>query len=547
MSSEVLPNLAMNHLVLAGLIIILPLIFLTVRSDSKDDPPSMAETIPFVSNTFQYMTNSRAFMQRASQALRSKNIVKLRLGPVRVYLIKGGQQVQAMFRKSTAMSSDKFVIMVLKKLQGSPEQDVARFANDKTGRLKIPEAGFENVSEDQRYWHTLHQITTKNLSIIENTSQLASKYIDFLGEALEKQPLGEWSTVRVFEYLRKDMAESAVKSLAGTRLLEINPGFIDQFWKFDGVSHQVLNGLPQWINPKPARERDKLLAMTEKFLNQEFDKFDWNGLGTDTYWEPTFGCGYSRDLQKWTYDQNMTMRTRAGFLAMSIFAVNSNTVPVTTWFIMELLKDPGLFDAVRAEASEAVLVDPQTGKRGFDCQKLVSSPLLQSVYIECMRLHVSIGITREIMEDTVLDGYRLKKGSLIQAPTNLGHQDDDVWARDGHPASEFWAERHVRHIQKVDEITGEVKIEKMFVMAGKPSDFFPFGGGVSMCPGRHFAKQEILLTVATLVTKFDMEILEWTHMDGRKSDRPAKDNEKYFLNAAVPPDCDVRIRWKRLW
>ncbi|KAI8289625.1 hypothetical protein K4K60_008302 [Colletotrichum sp. SAR11_57] len=404
-----------------------------------------------------------------------------------------------MFRKSTAMSSDKFVIMVLKKLQGSPEQDVARFANDKTGRLKIPEAGFENVSEDQRYWHTLHQITTKNLSIIENTSQLASKYIDFLGEALEKQPLGEWSTVRVFEYLRKDMAESAVKSLAGTRLLEINPGFIDQFWKFDGVSHQVLNGLPQWINPKPARERDKLLAMTEKFLNQEFDK------------------------------------------------VNSNTVPVTTWFIMELLKDPGLFDAVRAEASEAVLVDPQTGKRGFDCQKLVSSPLLQSVYIECMRLHVSIGITREIMEDTVLDGYRLKKGSLIQAPTNLGHQDDDVWARDGHPASEFWAERHVRHIQKVDEITGEVKIEKMFVMAGKPSDFFPFGGGVSMCPGRHFAKQEILLTVATLVTKFDMEILEWTHMDGRKSDRPAKDNEKYFLNAAVPPDCDVRIRWKRLW
>ncbi|KAH0433866.1 hypothetical protein CcaCcLH18_05618 [Colletotrichum camelliae] len=447
MSSEVLPNLTMNHLVLTGLIILLPLIFLAVRSGGKDDPPSMAETIPFVSNTFQYMTNSKAFMHRASQALKSKNIVQLRLGP-----------------------------------------------------------------------------------------------------ALEEQPLGEWATVRVFEYLRKDMAESAVKSLAGTRLLEINPGFIDQFWKFDGDSHQVLNGLPQWINPKPARERDKLLAMTERFLKQEFDKFDWNGLDTDTYWEPTFGCGYSRDLQKWTYDQNMTMRTRAGFLAMSIFAVNSNTVPVTTWFIMELLKDPSLFDAVRAEASEALLVDPETGKRGFDSQKLVSLPLLQSIYIECMRLHVSIGITREIMEDTVLDGYRLKKGSLIQAPTNLGHQDDDVWARNGHPASEFWAERHVRRrVKTVDEATGEIKTERIFVMAGKPSDFFPFGGGVSMCPGRHFAKQEILLTVATLVTRFDMEVLEWTYMDGRKSDRPAKDNEKYFLNAAVPPDRDVRIRWKRLW
>lgn len=142
---------------------------------------------------------------------------------------------------------------------------------------------------------------------------------------------------------------------------------------------------------------------------------------------------------------------------------------------MELLKDPSLFDAVRAEASEALLIDPGTGKRGFDSQKLVSSPFLQSIYVECMRLHVSIGITREITEDTILDGYRLKKGSLIQAPTNLGHQDDDVWARNGHPASEFWAERHVRYVPKVDETMGKVMAEKIFVMAGKPSDLFPFG------------------------------------------------------------------------
>lgn len=68
-----------------------------------------------------------------------------------------------------------------------------------------------------------------------------------------------------------------------------------------------------------------------------------------------------------------------------------------------------------------------------------------------------------------------------------------------------------------------------------------------MCPGRFFAKQEILLTIAILVTKFDMEFVEWTNLDGSKSDRPPVDDERYFGTAAVPPDRDVKVRWKKLW
>ncbi|KAL0932811.1 cytochrome p450 family protein [Colletotrichum truncatum] len=536
----------MNQLALAGAILVLPLVFFLSRQRSKDEPPSLADTIPFVTNTYQYMTNARDFMKRASHALETSNIVKLRLGPVRMYLIKGGQQVQTMFRKSATMSSDKFILMVFKDLQGTSKEDVAKFVNDKSGRLKAAAPGHENVPTEQRYWYTLHHLSTTNLSLTENTAHLANKYTEFLGEALAKHPLGEWSTVQLFQYLRKDMGESAIKSLCGTRLLEIVPDFSEQFWRFDSGSFQLLNGLPRWLNPKPAQERDKIARMSEKYLNEVFPTFDWEGLSPDTYWEPALGSRHSRELQKWAYDSGMTLQSRAAFFFI-FNSVNSNTVPVTTWYMMELLKDPSLYEAIRAEAVQALVTDPVTGRRDFDAQKLVSMPLMQSVFIECMRLHVSIAITREILEDTVMDGFHLKKGSLIQAPTNLGHFDDGVWAREGHPASEFWAERHVKYVKKEDEATGKTTTEKQFVMAGKPSDFFPFGGGVSMCPGRHFAKQEILLTVATLVTRFDMELIEWTHMDGKKSDRAAKDNETYFLNAAVPPDRDVKIRWKRLW
>lgn len=73
------------------------------------------------------------------------------------------------------------------------------------------------------------------------------------------------------------------------------------------------------------------------------------------------------------------------------------------------------------------------------------------------------------------------------------------------------------------------------------------GGGTSICPGRHFAKQEIMLTLAMIVSRFDIEVLDWTMLDGSISDRPARDNERYCGAAAVPPDRDMKVRWRKLW
>ena len=66
-----------------------------------------------------------------------------------------------------------------------------------------------------------------------------------------------------------------------------------------------------------------------------------------------------------------------------------------------------------------------------------------------------------------------------------------------------------------------------------------------MCPGRHFAKQEIMLAIAVLVTKFDMEFVEWTMPDGGKSDRPPLDDRRFAGFIAMSPDRDVKVRWRK--
>ena len=79
------------------------------------------------------------------------------------------------------------------------------------------------------------------------------------------------------------------------------------------------------------------------------------------------------------------------------------------------------------------------------------------------------------------------------------------------------------------------------------TNFINAGGGASICPGRVFAKQEIIMTIAALVTRFEVEMIEWTHLDGSKSSRPAQNDQSHIGAIGVPPDRDMKIRWKRLW
>lgn len=74
------------------------------------------------------------------------------------------------------------------------------------------------------------------------------------------------------------------------------------------------------------------------------------------------------------------------------------------------------------------------------------------------------------------------------------------------------------------------------------------GGGVSICPGRFFAKQEMMLTIALLVSRFDIEFVGWLNKeDGTPSDRPAENDPRWSGGAAVPPDRDMKVLFKRLW
>jgi hypothetical protein len=141
---------------------------------------------------------------------------------------------------------------------------------------------------------------------------------------------------------------------------------------------------------------------------------------------------------------------------------------------MEAIKDPSLFAELRREALQAFNIDPSTGQRTIDAQKLAALPLLQSVYVETLRLHISYVVTRKVLQPIDVDGYQISPDSLLQASTQIAHHEEAVWAVDGHPASEFWAARHIKYVEARDD-AGNVALQAQFSIRGRPSAFFPYG------------------------------------------------------------------------
>lgn len=159
-----------------------------------------------------------------------------------------------------------------------------------------------------------------------------------------------------------------------------------------------------------------------------------------------------------------------------------------------------------------------------------------------------------IGEDFQLGAWSIPEGSIVGLPTRSGAMNKDVW-NDSHPIETFWAERFLIYPDdprsgplRKPEAPSPSKDQKPTVSPSPPAPVFslkglkavytPFGNGPGMCPGRHFAKQKVICTLAVLALHYDIEILapgEW---------EPRMDTS-FFLTGTLPPKDKVRFRIRR--
>ena len=202
-----------------------------------------------------------------------------------------------------------------------------------------------------------------------------------------------------------------------------------------------------------------------------------------------------------------------------------NTTPATFWMLLLINADPGLLKDIRDEVGSRMTTT--TGDSGktkiLDITTLKTTcPLVTSTFQEVLRYRSMGTSVRQVMEDTVLDGrWLLQKNAMLQMPSRIFHKDASIWGSD---VDDFNPRRFMK---------GELP-KTADGKRPNPVAFRAFGGGSTLCPGRHFSTNEILAVVIMFVMRYDIVPTsgEWTLPGTEKTNVAA---------VMMEPDTDVEV------
>ena len=86
------------------------------------------------------------------KAFGKAGVIKFNMGPKSVYMVSGASNVQNMFRSGHGISDDIMLRTAAESVWNLTREDTAKLVNDKSGRAKIPNPGYEHLPASERYW-----------------------------------------------------------------------------------------------------------------------------------------------------------------------------------------------------------------------------------------------------------------------------------------------------------------------------------------------------------------------------------------------------------
>uniref|UniRef100_A0A8H7NE76 Cytochrome P450 n=1 Tax=Bionectria ochroleuca TaxID=29856 RepID=A0A8H7NE76_BIOOC len=535
------------------------------NGDASREPPRVPYWIPVIGNTFGFAYNTEKFLASVISKF-EKVPLRIFVGAEQMYYIPQGKPILELFKASRHLTTHSLNVMTLRDAFGVPIPDVKLYIGDKSGITAKPAAGFEGADPAHRF----HFIEHRDLQTLLSGSSLnvmTNNFIRLYKKIIETDARfakGDWVEIdNLYTWMRDDIAHAALESFCGEKFLELSPTFMEDFWAFDHVLPKLFKRLPRWLIPSCYEARDKAFASVLRFHNytrENLSMTDEETLAKE--WTPEFGSKLITARQKLLQTTGFSPEGAAALDLGLIWALNANAIPAALWMLLNILVDPDLKDRVITEISPAF----EEGSLSLDLEKLCSGPLLNSIYCETLRLRVAAPVGRtSTIPDLKFGRWQLKEDVCMLSTSWYGGRDPDFWNTgrtlpDGsveHPVDTFWAERFLRYPD--DPASGPVRKQGASAMTsrdtvkrtadddrkaravtdGTQGYWYPYGGGLNMCPGRHFAKQELMVSVALVLRAYEIDIVDL------ESAARVKPNMEYFPFGTIPPKGKIATRIRR--
>ncbi|KFA55663.1 hypothetical protein S40293_05289 [Stachybotrys chartarum IBT 40293] len=409
-------------------------------------------------------------------------IYTLRMPGSRLYVVNATSRitsVQSQFRK---LSSAAIEANIAAHLIG---------VNEATNKIISAD-----VTSDSSYLMSFLKYVHSALSPGSGLDAMNRRSIEVISDSLEQAAQRGSKTLKLFEWVRHELLLASTEGVYGPK----NP-FPDPAIAFEPrMMMFVLRLMPQVSAKESFQAREYMVKVWEDY----FEKGFYNQ-----------GSELIKTRVRINNDFQISLKETARIEIGGSLAILTNTLPGTFWMIYHIFSDPVVLGEIRDELSKGVHQDGNNCSIDLSFVKS-SCPTSLSTFKETMRIHSSSVATRIAMEDYLLDDkYLLKKCSTIMMPSSIQLTSRPIW---GDIVDDFNHRRFLRD-------PGTKRIN--------PLAFRGFGGGTTLCPGRHFASTEILVFSALMVLRFDLVPLQdWTRPSTAKSP---------IVNALPVPDWDIGV------
>ncbi|TVY68970.1 Cholesterol 7-alpha-monooxygenase [Lachnellula suecica] len=470
-------------------------LFLRYTQDAREPP--MASTIfPFIGP----MINLSRKKTKYYVGLRDKYnlpIYTLRLPGSRLYIVNSISLISAVQRQ-------------FKTLAFPPLE--AKFTTSICGTSKIAHDILNtNVNGDEGFWGysvTFYKAIHTPLAPgpeLDAMNRVMAQKVSASVDRLEERVVG------LFEFIRHEITLATTDSVYGPKNPFKDPAIVESFWTFlPGIMIFIMGIFPTILARKSFQARE--------FMTQAFTRYFEEGGHNQ-------GSGLIRTRYEHSTEHKIPIEDVARFEVGNTIALLANTSPTAFWMVYHLYASPVALEECRQELSSIISIETiaMEGEETATLHTLDMSqvkgscPILLSTMQEALRVH-GVGVSsRVVMEDHMLDNkYLLKKGSTVMIPGVVQHTSSSSWG-----SADVNGFDHRRFLPK----------EKRH----QPVAFRGFGGGTTLCPGRHFASTEILAFAALLILRFEL-----TPVDG-KWVCPNTDNSS-FWETMPTPDQDIRVK-----
>ncbi|KAI1170183.1 cytochrome P450 oxidoreductase [Nemania sp. FL0916] len=447
---------------------------LRLTQDARE-PPAVENAVPFLSPIVG-MQKKGADYHKDLHNKHKLPIHTLRLPGFRLYVVNDTALIPIIQRQSKTLSISPMVVRVFSHFMGVSPQALNIMGCD--------------PMEDHGFVHQITLQTVEGIKPGPNLDALVARAAGYLSNSIDairtiNKPMSNSISaanttkpllvVNMFEWTTTEIMLATTNAVYGRRNPFKDPSVQAAYREYEAGLLPLITGfLPSLTAPKSLKARETIVEAFVKYYEE-------GGLGDKS------SSVYAQNRHDYPLQLGISVRDIAKLEAGGSFGLLGNTMPATFWTIYHIFSDPGLLQKCRAEVQGAV--HEKDGQSYVDISYIKAScPLIVATMQETFRFH-SVGMSaRAVVDDHLLDGkYLLKKGATLLIPSNVQHELPEAWGED---FDKFRPTRFIR----------DASSRKKY----NSTAFRAFGGGVNLCPGRHFASTEILAFASILLLQFDM-------------------------------------------